>query len=704
MKQTNNTLTALDFAKDYLRRGWQPIPIPHRSKNPNSNGWQNFIFTEKDLPNHFNGKPQNIGILLGEKSNGLTDIDLDSPEAVKIADYFLPETKSEFGRAGKLRSHRLYYCKDAKFEKFNNPFLISSSDENERKRACIVELRTGNGKQTVFPSSTHESGELIQWQSNGEPFETDAQTLRTKIAQLASACLIATFWRNGIRNELNLALSGALLRNGFDIAETKHFIRAVGAAASDEEISDRLKAVDATAQKLERGEKVCGFPRFAELTDKKLVETVCKWLQIEKLRENNEKETRNDTEPRNGNSAFTFATLDELLSEPEETHSYLWENTLIFGGLSICSAKPKVGKSTIARNLAVAITQSETFLGRETVKGKVIYLCLEEKRSEIAKHFRLMGASGKDILIHTGATPNDALRALESAIADFEPSLVIIDPLARVLRVNDFNDYGTMSRGLEPFIDLARKTNVHILALHHEGKGDREGGDALLGSTALFGAVDCHLQMRKRNNGRTLSTTQRYGVDLPETVIELDKETGVIADKGDLHTFVLQEKKTDILNCITDIEKATEAEIKDRVGGNSKGIISKALRLLFDEKLLNREGDGKRNSPYLYSKNLENLENLEILTNDFTENEKPSNEADKQRENSENSVSRFLGFSNSENPENLENPRTAKRHCSKCNLELELLQDGSTWFCPFGCESQNVNARKEQGNSQISGN
>jgi hypothetical protein len=39
--------------------------------------------------------------LLGSKSNGLTDVDLDSPEAVKIADYFLPETEAVFGRAGK---------------------------------------------------------------------------------------------------------------------------------------------------------------------------------------------------------------------------------------------------------------------------------------------------------------------------------------------------------------------------------------------------------------------------------------------------------------------------------------------------------------------------------------------------------------------------------------------------------------------------
>lgn len=669
MKQpNNNTLTALEVAKNYQRRGWQPIPIPHGSKNPSLHGWQKIKFSESDLPNHFNGKPQNIGVLLGGKSNGLTDIDLDSPEAVKIADYFLPETKAIFGRAGKPRSHRLYISDLPKTEKFEY-------------RETIVEIRSTGG-QTVFPGSTHTSGEAIQWQSDGEPCRIDAQILRRAVGLLASACLISKVWGNHLRNDLNLAVSGALLRNGFDIAKTKNFIRAIGTATNDEEILDRLKAVDATAQKLDRSEKVCGFPRLAELTDKKLVETVCKWLQIEKPVENTGKEQGNSTAQGKGNSEFAFATLDELLSEPEETHAYLWEDTLIFGGLSICSAKPKVGKSTIARNLAVAITQGESFLGRETVKGKVIYLCLEEKRSEIAKHFRAMKASGNDILIHTGATPNDALRALEFAIAEFEPALVIIDPLARVLRVNDFNDYGTMSRGLEPFIDLARKTNVHILALHHEGKGDREGGDALLGSTALFGAVDCHLQLRKRNNGRTLSTTQRYGIDLPETVIDLDKETGVISDKGDLQTFVLQEKKNEIFNSITGNEKVTEAEIKDRVGGNSKGIISKALRLLCDEKLLDREGEGKKNSPFLYFKNLENLENpqnLETSGNDFDENEKPRNDVDKQRAKSDLSVSRFVGFSNTEN---LENPQ-----CEVCSCELEKIS-GLEWHCPLGCGNQ----------------
>ncbi|MEJ7698806.1 MAG: hypothetical protein WKF71_04050 [Pyrinomonadaceae bacterium] len=103
-------------------------------------------------------------------------------------------------------------------------------------------MRTGDGKQTVFPSSTHEQGESIKWQSDGEPFEVDAQTLRLTVAVLASACLISTFWRIGIRNELNLAVSGALLRNGFEVPKVKNFIKAICFASGDEETSNRLKA------------------------------------------------------------------------------------------------------------------------------------------------------------------------------------------------------------------------------------------------------------------------------------------------------------------------------------------------------------------------------------------------------------------------------------------------------------------------------
>jgi hypothetical protein len=665
--------TTLDTAKKYVSREWSVIPIPFRSKNPSLKGWQNLEISEAGLPNYFNGKPQNIGVLLGVKSNGLTDIDLDSPEAVKLADFFLPQTESIFGRKSKPQSHRLYISNFPKTEKFEFG-------------ETIVEIRSTGG-QTVFPPSVHEHGEAVEWFKDGEPRKIEPGELRRAVALLASACIILKFWtkQSHLRHNLSLAISGAFLRNGFTEAETKNFIKAICFVSNDEETADRLKSVETTAESLLANRNVFGLPKLAKLTDTKLVETLCKWLEIEKPNQNTNSQEKTKPAAVKINSTFNFTTVDDLLIEPEELHSYVWEDTLICGGISICSAKPKVGKSTLARNLAVAVAEGADFLGRATLKGKVIYLCLEEKRSEIAKHFKQMGASGQDILIHTGKTPEDILQALKFAVAEIEPVLIIVDPLSRVLRVNDFNDYASMARGLEPFIDLAREFNVHILALHHDGKGGRDGSDSILGSTAIFGAVDCHLQLKKRETGRTVATTQRHGLDLPETVIELDKETGLILEKGDLQTFILQEKKEKVLDSIAENERITETDIKERVGGNSKGIISKAIRALYDEKLLFRSGEGKKNHPYLYSKNPENLENPEIPVNDSSENEKPTINADEIEAKSENQDSRFVGFSNSENLENLETTNQSKNQdgtqtiefysCPHCSVKIPIDED-----------------------------
>jgi hypothetical protein len=481
----------LDIATDYLRRGWQPLPIPHRSKNPNFSGWQKFNTTESDLPNHFNGKPQNIGVLL---HNGLTDIDLDSPEAVKIADYFLPPTTAEFGRAGKPRSHRLYVCKGASFEKFNNPFFINSSDETERKKACIAELRTGDGKQTVFPGSTHESGESIEWHRSGEPLQVDAQTLRRSTALLASASLISKFWHHGKRNELNLALCGALLRNGFDVSETKNYIRAVCAAGNDEETADRLKAVEATARKLERGEKVSGFPKLAELTDKKLVETVCKWLSIEH-KHGGEPVHQTDApdeftgEPKQNEKPPLRALKTVKMSDVKaEKVEWLWNPFVPLGTLTLIDGEEGIGKSLIAlQGLGCAVANGkeiDTTAGVlnfiDTDVSNILVMSAEESLSFVVKP-RLQAVNApceRFIAIDEPFTlDTDGIIRLSMAIAEFEPKLVIIDPLFSYtgkVRLNDDNEIRSIT---DPLTRLAEKFNCAIVGIRHINKS-KGFGDA----------------------------------------------------------------------------------------------------------------------------------------------------------------------------------------------------------------------------------
>ena len=127
-------MNALDVAVDYIPRGWSPVPIPSR-EGPGARAGRTCEL-RADPPKHFNGAPQNVGVILGEPSGDLADADLDCPEALVLA-RLLPPTDSVFGRAGKPRSHRLYVSAVPKAVEFEDP------DDGE---TMLVELRSMAGR------------------------------------------------------------------------------------------------------------------------------------------------------------------------------------------------------------------------------------------------------------------------------------------------------------------------------------------------------------------------------------------------------------------------------------------------------------------------------------------------------------------------------------------------------------------------------
>jgi hypothetical protein len=318
------------------------------------------------------------------------------------------------------------------------------------------------------------------------------------------------------------------------------------------------------------------------------------------------------------NQAFQLTSLADLLAEPEEETPSVVDRTLSRSGVSMVAAKPKVGKTTLAETLAFNVARGEPFFGRQTVQGRVVYLALEEKRAEVANHFRRMGATGEDIHVHVGGAPEEALTAVGTIIAELHPDLLIIDPLFRLVRVRDTNDYAELTRALEPLINLARLSGTHICCVHHMGKGDRVGGDAILGSTAIFGAIDTALILQRRDYGRVLSSVQRYGEDLPETVVAFDPETGIVSAGDDVAEMQLKLACDAVLEAIGD-EDLPEAEIREKVGGN-RSLTSKAIRRMCDadDGRLVRSGRGGKGNPFTYRKQTSATtpdEDLETTTN-----------------------------------------------------------------------------------------
>src|SRR5262249_11884450 len=102
--------------------------------------------------------------------------------------------------------------------------------------------------------------------------------------RLAACSLLARHWpHKGSRDAAAMALTGALTRAGWEVPAVERFVYAVAVAAGDEEARMRASKGDRTAQRVEEGERVTGWPRLAELLGQDgegVVAKVCGWLGL----------------------------------------------------------------------------------------------------------------------------------------------------------------------------------------------------------------------------------------------------------------------------------------------------------------------------------------------------------------------------------------------------------------------------------------
>jgi putative DNA primase/helicase len=297
--------SAAHIALGYTKRGWNPVPVPYKTKVPVGQEWQRRVIRDVDVPRFFNGGPQNIGVQMGASSGGLTDIDLDCPEAVAIASWILPSTPAIFGRASNRASHRLYRTDlhDAVYgaeEKFQDPKRIADGVA----KVTLLEIRIGGkdaqgeikGAQTVFPGSVHESGEEIKWEEAGEPAQVDGGDLVRRAKLLAAGCLFARYWPGtGIRQDAALALGGFLARAGVPTDQIKCLAEGIARAAGDEEYRKRVDAAcDSARGHLEGKPNIFGFPKVEEIFGERVAKKIAGWLGYSEPRSNTTRGSNSD--------------------------------------------------------------------------------------------------------------------------------------------------------------------------------------------------------------------------------------------------------------------------------------------------------------------------------------------------------------------------------------------------------------------------
>ena len=170
---------------------------------------------------------QNYNIATGGDTL-VVDIDLDCPEALLLADYFIPSTKLEFGRASTPRSHRLLKVIDLN-KKHTRTFFDFKGDE----KSMLVEIRAN--KHYTMALGQYDNGEKVVWSNVGQPTEIHWDTLNKAASLLSVACVILRkYAKEGLRNEYIKLMIAALWQHKIEKEDCIKIINAVTAAASDE--------------------------------------------------------------------------------------------------------------------------------------------------------------------------------------------------------------------------------------------------------------------------------------------------------------------------------------------------------------------------------------------------------------------------------------------------------------------------------------
>ena len=298
-----------------------------------------------------------------------------------------------------------------------------------------------------------------------------------------------------------------------------------------------------------------------------------------------------------------FQPLGDLLAEPDEVVEWLVDERIACGSLNMLAGKPKAGKSTLTRDLALQVARGGRWLGWECSPGTVWYLAFEDKKSEVRKHFRAMGASPDDpVRFIFKQPPDEMISALHALAADEKPVLIIVDTLQRLIKARDLNDYAEVTTKLTAVLNLCRETGTAVVLVHHAGKGDRAGMDAVLGSTALNGSMDNVFLFARRDEYRVLSSEQRIGNEFPATLVLFDDTTGRCRLGLAKRDADLEQVKLAMLAVLQESpEPLKEPELAKQVEGGRTDLKRLALRGLVADGRVSRTGTGKRGNPFLYS-------------------------------------------------------------------------------------------------------
>lgn len=513
-----NLTRKLAAIREYDQRGFRMTPT--RGKRPFRTGWQTERLNLEQLAEIYSDDPgQNIGVLNGEPSGGIVDIDLDHHRAIELADEILPPTNSVFGRIGKPRSHRLYY--------------VTAPVETQQHKlpdiGMLVELRS-TGTQTVFPGSIHESGEPIEWSEDGEPAQISPTELSQAVERLAQAARdalgVATTPApkvNGQRHRGTPNRSTIVERARRHIAKDPPAIQGCNGSDAAFHVASELFRYGLTDEEarclFDDFNSSCVPPWSAKEIDHKLRdareevvragEFGCRLQVVSPARDNGHASEFTPDEPPPPIERFT---LRNLRVQYPHLHPPLIEGLLRDRETANIISVSKIGKSWLAYSLLLSVATGRPWFRFPTQQGRVLLIDNELHRPTLANRIYTVGGALEiradqyehvlDIWPLRGQLRNineidHALRAVDSGTY----KLIVLDAKYRALPPgNSENDNAAETAFYNTVDGVAERLQAAVVMIHHSTKGsqtEKRVTDVGAGAGAQSRAADCHLILRE---------------------------------------------------------------------------------------------------------------------------------------------------------------------------------------------------------------
>jgi hypothetical protein len=205
----------------------------------------------------------------------------------------------------------------------------------------------------------------------------------------------------------------------------------------------------------------------------------------------------------------------------------------VVGRITLLVAREKVGKSTLARAAAAAVSAGSTFLDQEVSQGGVLWVVLEEALADVVHKLNAFGPRAEEVWL-LKPTSEDRFEEMRHAVESVKPRLVVIDTLSSYAAGEgaDENASTFWTRLIGQFRSLAEENNCAVLLLHHAAKRD---GGGYRGSTAIGAAVDQIIEMQETDASSVARIMSSHGrLDIPSFTVSYNRHASRFTFDGEL--------------------------------------------------------------------------------------------------------------------------------------------------------------------------